>query len=345
MPEIITKIDIALPEELNRLTEINFLRAISWKDESKEIKNRIVEPFEVGLFSSLPYNDSNIPKTEVRDRILPADNLEFIITTTPTTKVTSYSNVGTELENYLKFLLGQYENQVLREGIITIDNEPYLKISLLIDKINQDIENFKSGRAGIRQNVEIAKPDTKIDIPSAISIVIGRDYSTFSELNARAYLDAKKILVTGNERAKTLERLMLEETLKTIGTKKIKETYTIVFPFENISIVYQLIPRSSISYGSIVSAFIKEKPKIIKSNSQIGDLIKAQMYLSEEEKELLKSKSLVDEDFETNYRPRIRSEEVYIRLKGLITRFSLYKVKHSSSSIEKNYWIHSTTIS
>ncbi|MBI2670676.1 hypothetical protein HYX18_01710 [Candidatus Woesearchaeota archaeon] len=346
MAQLLTQLEIELPPELNTLTERNLLRFLSWGDESKQIERRICEEFKTGVFSTLPYSDTNRPPERKKDSIKISEDLEFIVTTTPQKKISSYKEVGVEFDNYLKFLLDQYQKQISREGIITIENEPYILVDEIMKKINEDLQNFLIGKEGILQSLGIIKPeDLTKEIPRLIVIVLGRNYSAVTEYNSRTYVDAQKVLIEGERRVSLFERLLYEDACKVIGTDKPKETVEVLFPFENITILYQMISTSRTSYGDIINAFIKEKPEVLKTNSVFGDLVKAQIYKNEEEKNKLQQKGLLDEEFEIYYKPRIRSGDIYIRLNGVIRRLEVYKKKYTIPSFEKNIFIKSTRIS
>src|SRR3989344_2963308 len=131
--------------------------------------------------------------------------------------------------------------------------------------------------------------------------------------NTEIYIMAEKFIELGKKRASGFEEMLFAESLKTLGVQRPETVASLAYPFENITITHKLEPRTSSKYAEIVGAFISPAPaKVIRVDSKIGDLIKANMFLDKDSFENLRNKGLVDNKFMDSYKPIIREGKVYI---------------------------------
>jgi hypothetical protein len=346
MPYITPHIKCYLPPELTKIDEESFIRFLSFQDEKKILEKYIIDNFKKGIRNDIGFSDENRPDNRVETFLKIGNDIEIAVYTTPTTKRPAYEKIKKGFENYLNFLLEEYEKGVSREGVITIKNEPYVSVSILIKKLNNDVANLLEGREGIRQELEIKRP---LIIPEGdfkvVPIVFGRDYSQISETNARAYINALNLIKTGEKRTtgykegeeiiKRFKMLLLDDSLQILGGEP-KEPTALTYPYENYVFIHQLEPRTIYSHKEIIDSLIKEPPKELKKNSRIGDLKKVELMLLKNLDDVLKKKGLIDEEFISDYKPVRRGDDVFVKLKGVKKRLEKYEEICSNRYIEQN---------
>ncbi len=340
MANIIDLIAFNLPPKLDELTENNFLRYIEWMDSKVTLTKKINDKVEEGFKAQTGYTDNNRPKDKTENPITLGE-MEFTVITELTTKRPSYSEIILEFGKYLNFINDQYNNKIPRKGVRTINEEPYVGCSELIDKLETDVKTILEGRDGIKQTVEITKT-TSIETPETISYVFGRDYSTITEYNSELYIQLNNFIEEGDKRVAPFKGLLLQESAKTIGEtveniKKSNEIYSISYPFEQFVFYHQLEPKLNPDYKGMILAFIKGAPDKLTKRSQIGDLVKSKMIAESNLGDALKKKGLIDDSFMKDYNPSIRDGETFIRLEGAISRLKNYKkTKNHPPKLEQN---------
>ena len=327
MAEILEKLEIRLPEPLEEITEKSLAQCVSWGYNSKQL-SKITEKFKEEIFKKYFNNRRNI-SGKIEKKINFGSDFLFNASMVLRDKKISYSGVYSEIENYLVFLLGQYQDGIPREGVLTIENEPYVICNDLILKIKKNIHDLKGAKVA-EKRFRTINPVLG-EIPSLITIIRQRDYSILDSNNAEFYVKAEAILEEGKNRIKLFKDFSLKYALKLIGKGEIGEIATIKHQFSAHSYLQQLEPQMSVKYGEIISLLIGDEDK-----KTIGDLEKAMDWENEGKKEKLKVEGLIDDEFIRDYNPKVRDGIVRIRLEGILSRLSLYKEKFSSKYTEQN---------
>jgi hypothetical protein len=339
MAKIITQLDIPLPGNLDKITEQNFAKYLSWQNKGKEVSKRLVEPFKGALCAATGYDDDNRPAYPVTDLIPAGGGIVYGVTTEPTTKRPAYSKVNESLKEYVDVLVDQYERGIRRKDILTVNEEPYVAVEDLMVTIQEDLENILDGKEGVKQSVHLVNPDEAVEeVPESISITLGRDYSALTEFHATMYETAKRFVAQGNAQANAYKKKIKKDSVDTLGDTP-DDVVALAYAFENLTFVHQLEPRFTPKHKDILYAFIKEKPKRFTKRSKFGDFVKAQMLVDKGEAKVLEDKGLVDSAFRETYQPIRRKEKVFVRLYGLRDKLEEYYKRITTDSLEQNVFM------
>ena len=349
MPIVVTQIEIELPDHLLTIEEGSFWRYLAWQNDRAELDRRIRTKFKEGALATTSYSDDARPAHKA-ETPLKIGQLEFIITTTPTTKHPAYSTINVEFGNFLQQFKEQYDKGLLGKGYRTLQGEAYIDLDVLIEKLEGDVKTLLEGKAGVQQKIALVKPQELItNVPNIISIVLGRDYSALSEYNGRMFIGAENMIKEGDGRTvgykegsievKRFKKLLLDDSLQTIGAYP-KAPTVVAYPFDEFTFVHQLEPRTRHEYGEIIAAFLKGFPTRIARNSKIGDFIKIKEMMQDEalRKKLVES-GLVDESFSRDYNPTRRDKVIYVRLQGVIDRLERYRKDTINPYLEQNIFL------
>ncbi|MCF7865864.1 hypothetical protein K9L67_04290 [Candidatus Woesearchaeota archaeon] len=341
MPHILSQRKILLPSTLESLTEENFIQYQNWQTESLQITKFIINTFKDALKKESKHSDENRPNFEQKEIIKISNNYSFQITTKPTMKKPAYANVLDEFQNYVNFLLEQYENNILRKDIMTIDNEPYVSIEDVKNKLEEEIENSMNGKEGISQSIKLINPiEYNENIKETITVSFTRDYSKLSESNNLAFLDSELFLNEGKKRTNDFKELLFEDAMKILGDAP-TEAIQVEYPFSKTTFIYQLEPRTTVKYKQVLDALSAENelPKNITVKTKISDFKKIELYFSDLKSKLIE-KGIIDDDFKNTYSPSKRGDRIFIRLNGLKDSLVTYKNKNESNSLEKNLTLY-----
>ncbi len=360
MVQVISSIPVYLPDDLVNIDEKSFRQFMMWQDDHKMLNKYPINKFEDGLLTKLPYTDSNRPEKETKDNVT-VGQLEFIVKTTPQQKRISYAAVYDKFKRFVEMLEEFYKDERLRKDFRTLtpkyekpeqeeEKELYVKNGMVLEKISEYKESSLEGKEGIKQQVDLIKPlEILASTPEMMQINLERNYGAVAESNARAWQEAINMIEEGNRRTvgykdevtkeyiKRFKKLVLEDSLQIIGQTP-KNPVAVMYPFETVSFKHQLEPREPVSYEPIISSFTKEVPKVIKTNSKIGDLVMVNM-IEKGQVQWLKDKELLKEDFLTDYDPQREDEFIYIRIAGLKKRFKDYTRDNTTPTIEQNFFI------
>lgn len=360
MVEIIKNIAVYLPDVLVNIDEKSFRQFMMWQDDQKMLNKYPISKFEDAVLAKLPYTDENRPEEEKED-LLKVGELELIVKTVPQRKRISYSSVYGKFKTFVEALEEFYKDERLRKGFRTLtpihkipeqgdEKELYILNNMVLDKLTEQKSTSLEGKEGIKQEVRLVKPaELLASTPPLMNINLDREYKAVAESNARAWQEAQNMIEEATRRTigykiegtkdyvKRFKRLVLDDTLQIIGGRP-KNPVAVMYPFETVSFKHQIEPRENTSYEPIINAFIKEIPKVLKSNSIIGDLIMINM-IEKGQAQGLKDKGLLKEEFLTDYDPQREDESVYIRITGLKKRLEEYTKNNTTSTTEQNFSI------
>ncbi|MBU2503549.1 MAG: hypothetical protein KJ879_00645 [Nanoarchaeota archaeon] len=356
MPQKMTPLEIRLPPLTEALTPENFQRAFIWPFTKKELitgsdKNRRFDGFKANVFSQTPYTDQNRPEKKEEDSITTEGGIELIVTTQPTTKRPAYEKIFIEFGGYLDTLLKQYQRGKRVRDIITIEEDIYVSTRDVIHELEEEKEKILEGKVGISQSLKATKPAKLAQtIPEIVSIVLGRDYSAFTDYNAEIFIQVTNFIEEADRRVKLFKEALKQDALKTLGLENptdLTEVTPLPYTFGESVFIDQLEPRRNPSYGTIINSFISHAPKKLTAKSKVGDLFKAEMVAQGAEADL-RALNLIDDVFISDYNPRVREDRIFIRLygktkiegkereTGLIGRLNNYRENLVKFSIEQN---------
>lgn len=340
MAKKLQEIELRLLPNLDSITEPNFLAYFFWQRSSSLIRDIIISKFEEGLIKETGFNETNIPNEEKKTNIPISSYLEFIVTTTPRSKQISQSTVLEELFAMITLLKSQYDQGISREGILTLESQPFLNLDEIVDKYN-GLMTFKETKKSISNTIN-SNPDLEeIPLADVIKFLIGKDYSRVTEENSRLYLKSKKFVKEGDKRASEFKKTITLSALSTIGLsdeEQLTEVTLVGYTFDQYTLVAQLEPRNVPRYSEILNSLFRVCPKQIKSNSKIGDLEKARL-IGQGQQQLLLEKGLVDSEYLETYKPLTRDGKVYVKLNGLVLRLKEYQDRYTSRKVELNLGI------
>ncbi|MBI4020570.1 MAG: hypothetical protein HY367_04515 [Candidatus Aenigmarchaeota archaeon] len=271
----------------------------------------VINPFEEALKEETGYSDSKIPRGKKED-IIPVGDIEFHVTTTPTKKRPPLEAVYNHLDSFLDRVSADYAEGRAREGVRTLDSEPYISAMQVLNEIAGKRDEVIS--EGVRQSIEKALPAYLRDEElKSVLVSVGSNYGRLTPDSAKTYVRSERAVelysgiigdfecnlrgLTGYAKGNTPEDT--EEMWEQVGSHLF---------------LMQTIPYDSTSYGKIVDALAKEGKK------ESGDLVR----ISRNQWDGLDA-----------YRPKTREGEAFISLEGLKGRLGELKGKHTERAIRQ----------
>ncbi|MEM4244926.1 MAG: hypothetical protein QW404_00430 [Candidatus Nanoarchaeia archaeon] len=358
MVDIIKNIPVYLPDVLNNIDEKSFRQYMMWQDDQKLLNKYPISKFTEALLSTLPYTDENRPEQKVKEDGIKIGELEFLVITTQQAKRTSYKSVYDKFKTFVESLQEFYNDERLRKDFRTLAprglplqvKELYVNSKMVKEKLEEYVSTSLEGKEGIRQEVKLVKPEQILtSTPEIMHINLERDYRAVAESNGRAWQEAQNMVEEGSKRTigfqvkgtkeyvKRFKKLVLEDSLQVLGGIP-KTPVALMYPFPTISFKHQIEPREIVAYEPIIDSFLKEVPKVIKSNSRIGDLVLINL-IHEGKKEWLQEKKVLSEEFLKDYDPQKEDDKTYIRIEGLKKRLQEHTKKNTTLTIEQNFSI------
>ncbi|MCX6816135.1 MAG: hypothetical protein NT120_04775 [Candidatus Aenigmarchaeota archaeon] len=336
--EILTQSEIRrLPDSLYNSLYINqesFSRVVRWEAVDKRlIEKYLKNAFEPGVKAAAGYNEENRPDKKKEDYI-DIDGVTFKVTTTPTTKRLAYQTVIDNFDAYLTSLIEHYDARMLGAGYRTVNDEPYILLGVLVEKIANDLVNCQEGKEGVQQSIAVEKPENLIiQIPEILILVNDRNYKALNGYNAEAYAKGMNLTTYNNSAAKAFKDLIFDDSLQVLGQEP-DHISVISYPFEGAVFIHQLEPRVTVSYKDIVDAFFKKAPEKLTKRSSVGDLTVLGMLPGSEE--VLKDKGILSQDMLDAYNPQVFDKRVHVRLAGVRSRLEKHRQDNTSKTIEQN---------
>ncbi len=292
----------------------NYFRA---GQRSAFIYSEVINPFETSLKESCGYSDNNIPKKETTESVS-AGNWEFSVRATPTTKRAGYKEIVEDVQDFLETRFDLYTNGERPMGITTIDNEPYIAVRAVRDKIKQ------ARGSGAPKGVRLKITERPPILPSTSMVVpLGMDHSKLTEGNTMRYLEALNL---NNNYANFIEGFE-RDLLGLTG-------FSDEFPPEEMEHMYKRlgehvfhvksVPYSSMSWGKVLGGLEKAPPKRNPENG--GDL------------------TLINEGIRVPrleaYQTRTRQGEPIIQLNTLLSRLDDLKDDNTCTKVRQKPIIH-----
>lgn len=339
--EILEHFDVPrMPASLGMDLE-GFSRYIGWTGRDRKLVEKYVRnAFEQTIKAKTGYSDETRPPAPVTGTVSFGD-IEFLVTTSPTTKRPSYEKVIAAFEAHLRALAELYGVDRLGQGYRTLKNrstdesEQYVLLRLIVDYLNDQLSQSLEGKEGVKHDIELERPETlKTEVPDTLQIVNRRDYSTPVQLNANTYVLARNLTVHNDSVTKAFKDVVLDDTLAILNGEPEFPT-ALVYPFDRAVFIHQVEPRENTSYANIFDGFVKKAPKTLRTNSRVGDFELLGL-ISEGARDTLIGKGLVDDSFLGEYDMQVRDGEPFVRLTGLRNRLGHHKNQNTTTSIEQN---------
>jgi len=235
----------------------------------------IINSFEDDLKKRTGFSDSNPPQKETETEII-VDRISFTVITSPSTKRPQYTLVYEEVTNYVSHLIEEHQRIGRIKDITRIDNEPYISLNLLIEKIKNTIENAKVGKEGIKQKITYDEETVSKDIinATALAVNVSRTNKIDVEGSARIYLMAKQIHDAYSENIKRFEELIKLRTGFSKENIPDESKEIIITEIPKYLFLVKVIPTVTTSFTKIINNLVYETPTG-KITEKTGILIKA----------------------------------------------------------------------
>lgn len=287
----------------------NFYRTVSINGLASR---NFINPYKTALKESTEFDNDNVPdKEEIIDKSF--GDVDFSITVTPRHNNPKYEEVLSGFESYLDHVESDYSDGRQRAGVITIDQEPYIDLNEVKLKLDELVGEVRV--EGVKITPKIIKPTYgRDDIEKmAIALELGNDISL--ERDSESYVKASSIYDVNMENITSFQNRLIEKSPFSADRKPPKTTGH----WEPIgSHLFRIpnIPKTSISYGSVVQSLVRETVKQGKTTGELFSLIQGWEF-----------------EHQTSYAIRERGEIKYIKLDGLRQRLESLKKSNTSDSL------------
>lgn len=240
-----------IPKTINcdSLSRINADLFYTANTFNKPVLKEVVDEFEDGLKTELGVN-GKIPKKTL-EKELERGGIKFKVKSTPTSNP-SYSVVGSTIEQYLTDIVGLNEDGMRREGVRTLEGEPYLLQRDVQCKLEEILDDNKN--EGVRNTITYSKMKKEANVKKLINIEPGT-YGKPTGENAKTCRIAKEqIKLIENKIIKPFKSALKKET--GYSNDNIPEQ-TMVDMFEAGKYIFMVTSseREEIKYGKIVQGF------------------------------------------------------------------------------------------
>jgi hypothetical protein len=277
------------------------------------ICSEVTNPFETSLRESTTYSDSNIPK---REKEIPIDigDFAFLLRATPTRKRPEYKEVVEDLGDFLWTKLEEYRAGERPAGMITIKDEPYIPVDMVLGRIRDSREEGNS--RGVRITIA-ERPDIPENVYSVV-VPLGMDISLLTEGNAARYLESLSIQEGYDRFTSSFEGDLLGLTTFSDDNPP-RQTEHMYRKIGRHIFHVRSIPYESTSWGRVLSGLESEPPK--RNPESGGDLTLIEMGIEIPRLEI--------------YATRKRGGKPLVRLKGLLSRVSDLTQENTSTKVRQ----------
>lgn len=288
----------------------NYYRATQ---RSAFMQGEVLEPFCGALKEFTEYDSDNIPDSE-KEISLSIGRYGFLLKATPTARRPGYKAVFEDAEQFLDTKLEEYEAGERPRGILTIEDEPYIAAKAILSRIEEARET------GDLSDVNISIADITPWQREVYSMVVplGIDMSELTEGNAARYLEAHSLNSLYKELITDFEEHLLSLTGFDNDNPPMETEHMYRRLGEHIFHV-RSVPYQSTEWGKVVGDLVKEPPKRRPENG--GDLV-------------LIERGIEVPRLET-YRTRIRGDNKFVRLNGLLSRMEEVKENRTKTKVRQ----------
>lgn len=351
--------DVYLAPVLERLDVDGFWDYKEWQDARPDLSRYIINRFSGSLHGETGFTDDNPPEKPTSKKI-PCGSVVFKVASKKEIKRPRYADIYHEFSDFIAGLKASYEAGRLKKGYRTVEIEGkkvvFISLEVLLEKLLIDVKTMLSEKEGVKHKITLVEPAELITkVPEVITIVTGTDYTALMEYNARMYQEAINLKEEGDlrtgfgqkkEAKKRFKKILLEDSFGRLGGKP-DQYVKVPYPFGGITFRHHIKPESTVSYESIIDAFLKPIPGTLRKGGRVGDLIMAAALdpglvdrlrkkgLLDEEMaaalkvdglvDKLKEKGIWDDKFEQAYVPRVIDKKAYVLLSGPTKRLEYFK--------------------
>ena len=227
----------------------------------------ILNPFGDKLKESTGWSDEKIPKSVLKTPYK-FKEVEFVVTTKPTTKRPGYAEVYDDIIVYLNFILEECKKGASIKNIKMLEDTPYILVESLVERVQG--KHGEILKEGVEQKIVYSESERlKEEKPSRIWVPTKRNQNELNNDNSIIYVRADKLFAYFKD--EVIEPF--ESALKSLtgwGEKIPEETQDYWEQLGPHVFKVQSIPSPSTKYADVIKRLIKENKK--PENS--GDWIK-----------------------------------------------------------------------
>lgn len=354
IPTVFRETPVYRPPVLERVDRVDdFWAYHGWQEDRTMLPIYIINPFKASVHNHTGFTGENPPQGET-EQLIKCGDIEFNVTSKKAARRPRYADIYGEFVRFVDELITAYERSRLREGyrIFEVDGMPqlYLSVSLLLEKLGDDVATMLSEKEGVNHKIVVVGPADLIEyVPERLTIVSDTDYSAWTPYNARMYAEAGNMrergdINTGFKRKKGVsrfKRLLLEDSFERLGDKP-TVLVKVPYPFGAVTFLHHIKPEATPRYEAIINALLKPVPSRLQRNSAIGDLRMAEAMRTEDLPEKLREKGLWDEEFVNTYDPRLADGMVYVNAEGLSRRLPQLKSDKTSTTYNQSVSVKPT---
>jgi len=226
-----------------------------------------LNPFDDKLKESTGWSDEKIPKS-VEKTPYKFNEVEFIVTTKPTTKRPGYAEIYDDIIVYLNFVVEECKKGASIKNIKILEDTPHILVKSLIERVQE--KHGEIIKEGVEQKIGYSEPERlKEEKPSRLWVSTKRDPKELNSDNSIIYVRADKL----SSYFKDEVIGPFETSLKSLtgwGEKIPEETQEYWEQLGSHIFKVQSIPSPSTKYAEVINRLIKENKKSEKS----GDWVK-----------------------------------------------------------------------
>lgn len=335
--EIITQKQYQPMPKLEDISEASFRSYANSKVQQNELRGMVIKPFRDAIYESIPWNDENRPEDPITEAVEISDKISFDVTVKPTYKRPAYARIINEVSNTLSQRSEDYNEGRKVAGVLTINDEGYIRVKDVLDQTLELMSKYREGREGVSRRVSACAPEKLLnEVPKSLTVVIGQGYDMLTQQNAQTYLKAQNLIRASESNSKEYEEMLLNETLQQLGLNRPKQVVSVLYAYDDLAFEHQIEPRQTPKHKAVIDALIKAVPERITKLSKAGDLALAVRLLNDDNTDFFRTKGLIDDNWLNDYRPRVREDQVYVRLEGLMSRLHRYRTEFVTQGLEQN---------
>ena len=308
---------IKLPE-MPGLDARSFREFLNWRSQI----SIAALPYDQFKFGAVQVVEIPEKLTEPFQKELTLGEVVMSATFTPQIEKPEYKAVLDDFESYLGFLKQNFHKGLKQKGVRTLGKNPYVSAGLVLEKLGEIMAEIAPTKQALNKSLYFIAPhDLAYVAPQDIIVVHGRNYSAFTESNARAAAESWNFIKEGNARAKEFKKRLKDDSFARLRGPP-DETAELPYPFAALDYTFRhiLIPERTPQNKPLIDALLNPAPEKITKASNIGEYVMLNMW--KEAAPLLNEKGLVSEEFRKAYDPVVVSGKTFVKLDGLVERLA-----------------------